>query len=154
MKIENKTVVETTFHVRYAETDQMGVVHHSVYPIWFEEGRSHWMRAMGSNYAEYEAQGLILSVSELHVRYHRPARYGMRIAVRTRIDSVRSRGMEVSYEVVDFDTDTLLATGTTRHISLDRRGGVVRIPESWQKFLSSSTTDSEPGSTENQAPAK
>ena len=67
MKEKRNAVVETIFHVRYAETDQMGVVHHSVYPVWFEEGRSHWMRAMGSNYAECEADGFVLSVSELKV---------------------------------------------------------------------------------------
>ena len=55
-------VVETTFFVRYAETDQMGVVHHAEYVVWFEEGRSAWMRAMGSNYADLEASGFDLAV--------------------------------------------------------------------------------------------
>lgn len=147
MNKENGAVVETTFHVRYAETDQMGVVHHSVYPVWFEEGRSNWMRAMGSNYAECEAQGFVLSVSELNVRYHQPARYGMRVTVRTRIQSVRSRGMEVAYELTESDNGTLLATGRTRHISLNRNGKVVRIPEHWLEFLAQ-----DEGSLHNHAP--
>ena len=52
-----RQVFETTFHVRYAETDQMGVVHHAAYIVWFEEGRSAWMRALGSNYADFESAG-------------------------------------------------------------------------------------------------
>jgi len=148
MKEKKNAVVETTFHVRYAETDQMGVVHHSVYPVWFEEGRSHWMRAMGRNYAECEADGFVLSVSELKVRYHRPAKYGMKVMVRTGIQWVRSRGMEVSYEVVDPDSGTLLATGLTRHISLNRQGRVARISQEWQDFLSSSSPHADPVSSD------
>lgn len=126
---------ETTFHVRFAETDQMGVVHHAVYAVWFEEGRSQWMRSRGRDYAEFEAQGINLAVTKLEVRYRRPARYGRRVTVRTRMDVFRSRGMDVSYEVVDADTRELLATGSTSHISLDRSGRVKRIPQVWLDFM-------------------
>lgn len=126
---------ETTFHVRFAETDQMGVVHHAVYAVWFEEGRSQWMRARGRDYAEFDAKGINLAVTELRIRYHRPARYGRRVTVRTCMETVRSRGMEVSYKVVDADSSELLATGSTRHVSTDRNGKVVRIPDAWLRFL-------------------
>jgi len=126
---------ETTFHVRFAETDQMGVVHHAVYAVWFEEGRSQWMRSRGRDYAEFEAQGINLAVTKLEIRYRRPARYGRRVTVRTRMDVFRSRGMDVSYEVVDADTRQLLATGSTSHISLDRNGRVKRIPQVWLDFM-------------------
>ncbi|MBN1197568.1 MAG: acyl-CoA thioesterase [Candidatus Aminicenantes bacterium] len=132
----NNDVFETTFHVRFAETDQMGVVHHAVYAVWFEEGRSQWMRARGRDYAEFDAGGINLAVTELRIRYHRPARYGRRVTVRTCMKSVRSRGMEVSYEVVDSDSGDLLVTGNTRHVSTDRSGRVVRIPDEWVRFLS------------------
>ncbi|MER3458144.1 MAG: hypothetical protein C4309_05495, partial [Chloroflexota bacterium] len=82
--------VETTFHVRYAETDQMGVAHHSAYVVWMEEGRSAYMRAMGSDYAEIERSGYFFTVTELHVRYLAPAHYGERITVRTRLEDIRS----------------------------------------------------------------
>ncbi len=84
-------IVETTFYVRYAETDQMGVVHHAEYIVWFEEGRSAWIRALGSNYAEFEASGLYLTVIEVFARYLAPARYGRQVTVRTWREELRSR---------------------------------------------------------------
>lgn len=131
----DNNVFETTFHVRFAETDQMSVVHHAVYAVWFEEGRSQWMRARGRDYAEFDAVGINLAVTELRIRYHRPARYGRRVTVRTYMKTVRSRGMDVSYEVVDADSGELLVTGSTRHVSMDRNGKVVRIPDEWVGFL-------------------
>lgn len=131
------TVVETTFHVRYAETDQMSVVHHAAYIVWFEEGRSTWLRAMGSNYADFEASGLYLAVSEVHARYLAPALYGRQVTVRSWVEDVRSRTLRFCYEVVDAESGQALVTGFTRHICIDREGGVVRIPEEWRKLLSS-----------------
>ncbi len=131
------SVVETTFHVRYAETDQMGVVHHSVYIVWFEEGRSAWLRARGTSYAEVEASGHFFAVSEVHVRYLAPARYDRAVTVRTWPARLGSRGFTLEYEVVDAESGQLLATGSTRHICLDREGRVARIPEAWRKVLTS-----------------
>jgi acyl-CoA thioester hydrolase len=128
-------VVETTFHVRYAETDQMGVVHHSAYIVWFEEGRSSWMRAMGSNYADFEASGLNLAVSEVYARYQAAALYGRRVTVRTWMEEVRSRTAKICYEVLDTDSDRTLVTGYTQHICVDREGKVVRIPQHWRELL-------------------
>ena len=62
---------ETTFHVRYAETDQMGIVHHAVYPVWFEEGRSSFARQLGWPYSRFEEDGFGLAVSEVNVRFHK-----------------------------------------------------------------------------------
>lgn len=131
MNRQNPDTSETTFHVRFAETDQMGVVHHAVYAVWFEEGRSDWMRSRGRNYAELDALGINLAVTELNIRYRQPARYGRRVSVITRIKSVRSRGMEIVYEVRDTDSRDLLVTGSTKHVSVDRAGNVIRIPEEW-----------------------
>jgi acyl-CoA thioester hydrolase len=128
-------VVETTFHVRYAETDQMGIVHHASYVVWLEEGRSHWLRAHGRSYADFERQGLVLAVSELHVRYSQTARYDQRVTVRCWIAEVRSRQMQFSYEIVDPETGTIFVSGYTKHICLDRSGKVVKIPEKWQVYL-------------------
>jgi acyl-CoA thioester hydrolase len=126
------SVVETSFYVRYAETDQMGVVHHSSYIVWFEEGRSAWMRAMGSNYAAFESSGYNLAVSEVFARYHAPALYGRQVTVRTWIENVRSRSAEIHYEVIDAESKQTLVTGYTRHICIDQAGNVVRIPDAWR----------------------
>lgn len=131
-------VVETTFYVRYAETDQMGVVHHSAYIVWFEEGRSSWMRAMGSNYADFEASGLNLAVSEVYARYQAAALYGRRVTVRTWMEELRSRTAKICYEVLDTDSDRTLVTGYTQHICVDREGKVVRIPQHWRELLQGS----------------
>ena len=127
--------VETTFRVRYAETDQMGVVHHASYVVWLEEGRSQWMRAHGSSYAEFEKEGLLLVVSELCLWYKQPARYDQRVTVRCWVESVRSRQVQFSYEVVDAETGAVFVNGYTRHICLDREGQVARIPNRWQGLL-------------------
>jgi len=87
-------IVETTFHVRYAETDQMRVAHHVAYIVWFEEGRSAWMRAMGGDYADFEAEGFYLVVSEVQARYLAPALYGRRVTVRSWAEEVRSRTLK------------------------------------------------------------
>ncbi len=128
-------VVEITFHVRYAETDQMGIVHHASYLVWLEEGRSHWLRAHGRSYADFERQGLVLAVSELHVRYSQAARYDQRVTVRCWIAEVRSRQMQFSYEIVDPETGAIFVSGYTKHICLDWSGKVAKIPEEWQVYL-------------------
>jgi acyl-CoA thioester hydrolase len=130
----DSTLAETTFHVRYAETDQMGIVHHSAYIVWFEEGRSAWSRQAGRPYADFERAGYLLAVSEVGARYLIPARYDQRVTVRTRVSQVRSRLIRFEYEVLDTDTDECLVTGFTSHICLDRQGNPSRIPEDWRQF--------------------
>ena len=126
---------ETTFRVRYAETDQMGIVHHSSYVVWIEEGRSQWMRAHGNPYAQFEKEGLLLVVSELFLRYKQPACYDQRVIIRCWVESVRSRQIQFNYEVVDAETGAIFVSGFTQHICLDREGNVTRIPDRWQKSL-------------------
>lgn len=127
--------IETTFYVRYAETDAMGVVHHSTYIVWFEEGRSHYLRSRGSNYADLEADGYFLAVSEVEARYIAPARYGQQVTVRARLETVRSRSISLLYEVVEAASGRLLVTGRTKHICIDGRGDVVTLPEGWRRRL-------------------
>jgi acyl-CoA thioester hydrolase len=133
--IDNTDVVATTFRVRYAETDQMGIVHHASYVAWLEEGRSQWMRVHGNSYAQFEKEGLLLVVSELCLRYKQPARYDQRVTIRCWVESVRSRQIQFNYEVVDAETGALLVNGYTQLICLDREGKVARIPDKWQEFL-------------------
>jgi acyl-CoA thioester hydrolase len=133
---ENLPTAETTFHVRYAETDQMGIVHHSAYIIWFEEGRSAWSRQLGHSYADFERAGYLLAVSEVCARYLVPAHYDQKVTVRTRVGQVRSRLIRFDYEVVDAERGEKLVTGFSTHICLDRDGKPARIPEEWRLFWS------------------
>jgi acyl-CoA thioester hydrolase len=128
-------VIETTFRVRYAETDQMGIVHHSSYVVWLEEGRSQWMRAHGNSYAQFEKEGLLLVVSELYLRYKEPARYDQRVTIRCWVESVRSRQIQFNYEVVDAESGAVFINGHTQLICLDREGNVTKIPDKWQGFF-------------------
>ena len=128
-------VVETTFRVRYAETDQMGVVHHASYVVWLEEGRSQWMRAHGNSYAQFEEEGMQLVVSELCLRYKQPARYDQLVTIRCWVEGVRSRQIQFNYEVVDAETGAVFVNGYTQLICLDREGEVTRIPDKWQGFF-------------------
>ena len=137
---EYPPAAETTFHVRYAETDQMGIVHHGAYLVWFEEGRSAWSRQLGRPYADFERDGYLLVVSEVCARYIAPARYDQKVSIRTRISQVRSRVIRFDYEVVDAERGGLLVTGFSTHICLDRDGNPVRIPEEWRRFWSQMIT--------------
>ncbi len=136
------TVGESTFHVRYAETDQMGIVHHSAYPIWFEEGRSSFARQVGWPYSRFERDGLALAVSQLNVRYLASTQYDRKVTIRTRITQVRSRLMRFDYEALDTDSGQVLALGYTIHICVNRQGRPQRIPDEWRDFWQSLVSES------------
>lgn len=125
---------ECEFHVRYAETDAMGVVHHATYLVYFEEGRSQYMRARGLDYAVLERNGFRLPVTEVGVRYVGGLSYGQKVRIRTWIDEDRSRRVRFAYEVVDAGSGDSLVTGFTEHIWTDGGGRVLRAPERWQQF--------------------
>ena len=143
MKIRSNPVTEahnrneerTTFHVRYAETDAMGIVHHANYLVWFEEARSAFMRARGTSYTAFEAEGVALAVTEARVRYIVSARYDRRVTVACRVERVQSRKICFAYTVTDTETGQLLATGETHHICINRQGRVTRIPPAWRKLM-------------------
>ena len=139
--------IETTFHVRYAETDQMGIVHHSAYVVWLEEGRSQWMRVHGSSVVQFEQDGLQLAVSEISLRYHQPARYDQRVTVRCGVTGVRSRQIQFNYEVINTETGATLVTGNTEHICLDMAGNTTRIPAKWQLLFRQDLPTIVPGPT-------
>ena len=128
-------IVETTFYVRYAETDQMGIVHHSHYVVWMEEGRSEYMRRNGLDYVAIEQSGLALAVTEVNVRYLAPAHYNERVTVRTWIDSLRSRALTFGYEIISADTQQRLVVGSVKLMLIDRQGQVVSLPRSFETLL-------------------
>ena len=122
-------IVETSLRVRYAETDAMGVVYHANYLVWFEVGRGDYFRTYGQDYGQWEKEGYMLPVSEVHARFHAPARYGELITVRTRVEETRSRSLTLGYEVTSAASQQRLATGWTKHICMDRKGRACRLPD-------------------------
>jgi acyl-CoA thioester hydrolase len=111
-----------SIRARYAETDQMGVVHHAVYPVWFEVARSALSHAMGVPYTAWESAGVLPMVGELTCRYRRPARYDDEVTVWVRVGAVASRRVVFEYRVNGPD-GSVLAEGETRHVAVDRATG-------------------------------
>jgi acyl-CoA thioester hydrolase len=116
------------FRVRYAETDQMGVVYHTNYLIWCEVGRTDFIRARGMSYADIERSGVGLAVSDLTARFHAAARYDDLIRVRTTLTDVRSRSITFDYVITNADTNERLVSARTTLVSIDTSGRLVAIP--------------------------
>jgi acyl-CoA thioester hydrolase len=110
------TICETTVRVRYAETDQMAVVYHSNYIIWFEVGRVELLRQLGFSYLEMEQDGLNLPVVEVKCRYKHPARYDDEILIRTRLLQMRTSLLRFHYELLRKADGRLLAEGESVHV--------------------------------------
>lgn len=115
--------------VRFAETDLMGVVHHSAYVVWFEAGRVAWMTVAGMPYAEVAATGHHFAVTAIHAEYRAAVRFGDVVRVITRLTRLRSRQVAFAYEVRHASRDELLATGSSEHICVDLEGRMARVPE-------------------------
>ena len=123
----------TRIRVRYAETDQMGVVYYANYLVWMEVGRVELCKALGFRYRDMELDdGVLLAVVEAHCRYLYPARFDEEVIVATRIASANSRLISFAYEMRLADSDRKLATGSTRHIFCDRGMKPVRLPEKYR----------------------
>jgi acyl-CoA thioester hydrolase len=114
------TICETTLRVRYAETDQMSVVYHSNYLIWFEVGRVELLRQLGFSYLEMEQEGLNLPVVEIKCRYKHPARYDDEITIRTQLAEMRTSLLRFQYDVVRKSDGRLLAEGESVHVVVGR----------------------------------
>jgi acyl-CoA thioester hydrolase len=128
---------DTSVRVRYAETDQMGVVYHSNFFIWFEVGRVELMRALGFDYKQMEIDDdTFIVVADAHCRYRHPARYDEVLTIRTRILEAKNRTLKFGYEVFRQSDNTLLATGHTVHVACNRAGHVKQFAEKYkQAFL-------------------
>lgn len=119
---------EIDVEVRYAETDQMGVVHHANYIVWFELARTSLCSLSGFHYADIEKLGYLLMVTGVESRYHRPARYGDVVKVHCWCERVGSRGLRFAYEVRK--ENEKLVTGVTDHVWIEKETGrPCRTPE-------------------------
>jgi len=115
--------------VRYAETDQMGVVYYSNYLVWFEVGRTEFCRQRGLPYRDFEDEfQSYLAVAEAQCRYLTPARYDDVLIIRTRVDSFRKRTINFQYEIFNKESGLLIANGRTLHVLLDKNGRPKSFP--------------------------
>lgn len=128
------TTTETQLIVRYAETDAQGIVHHSNYLVWFEEGRSDYLRQKGLNYTDFEKSGYFVVVVEATARYKAPAYYEDQLSIRTTLARAQGKILEFGYEVVN-QQGTLLAEGKTVHVVLGRDRRPVALPETLIKQI-------------------
>jgi acyl-CoA thioester hydrolase len=136
----------TAFRVRYAETDQMGVVYYANYFIWFEVGRTDLCRQRGFAYRDMEKNdGLCIIVAEARCRYHSPARYDDEIEVRTSLSALRRRVITFRYEIRRMADDEILAEGETVHVITDLTGRPRALPEKYRQLLLGERASESPG---------
>ncbi len=127
----------TEVRVRYAETDQMGVVYHANYFAWCDMGRTELIRSLGGlTYAQLERDGTALAVVEAHMRYIKPARYDDLVRVTTRVTEVRSRVVRFDYDIAIIDGGPV-AAGYTTLVAMTRDGRGSCIPEKLRQQLES-----------------
>ena len=132
MSSNHHIVNETKLRVRYAETDQMGVVYHSNHLIWFEVGRVELMRQMGFSYRDMEREdGLFIAVAQATCRYRAPVYYDEEVLVRTRLKTVRESVIIFAYELERANNGTLLAEGETTHIVTNSEMKVSALPDKY-----------------------
>ena len=123
-----KDSVDSEIRVRYAETDQMGVAYYANYLVWFEVGRSDFCRAKGFSYAELETLGFKLVVTDVHCRYRNSARYDDVLLVRTEIKGINRRLITFGYQILRKENGEEIATGESRHVSLDSNSRPKSLP--------------------------
>jgi acyl-CoA thioester hydrolase len=127
---------DTTIRVRYAETDQMGVVYYGNYFTWFEIGRVELCRQIGFEYKKMEIEDdSFLVVAEANCRYKRPARFDDLLTIRTRVTAEQRRTVRFAYEIIYQETGETIATGETTHVICNRAGQTKSLPEKYRKYL-------------------
>jgi len=129
-------VNESRIRVRYAETDQMGVVYHANHFIWFEVGRVELLRQLGFSYRDMEREdNCFIAVVDARCRYKAPVRYDEEILVRTWLRNIRESVIHFGYELVRIEDGALLAEGETTHIVADAEMRKAALPERYMKVF-------------------
>lgn len=119
--------------VRYAETDQMGVVYYANYLVWFEIARTEYFRKLGLNYTDLEKGGVYLVVAESNCAYKSPVRYDDLVRIVTGLNYVKASSIEFRYEL--FSDDRLIASGRTAHVFVNRKKRPIRVPPGVRHML-------------------
>ncbi|HUJ29986.1 MAG TPA: thioesterase family protein [Candidatus Acidoferrum sp.] len=131
-----KHYAETSVRVRYAETDQMGVVYYGNYFTWFEVGRVELCRQLGFEYKQMELEDdSFIVVAEASCRYKRPARFDDLLTIRTRVSEAQRRMVRFAYEIVNASSGEVIATGETVHVICDRTGRPKSLPDKYRKYF-------------------
>jgi acyl-CoA thioester hydrolase len=125
---------ETHLIVRYAETDQMGIVHHSVYPVWFEAARTDFLKQAGMSYSKMEADGFLLPLAEMHCRFKNPAHYEDEIIVQTIISKMTFAKVFFEYRVFKAADHQLLAEGGTLYACTGKSLKPVNLAKSFPEL--------------------
>jgi acyl-CoA thioester hydrolase len=141
------TVTETLVRVNYSETDQMGVAYHARYLVWLDIARTEHLRQCGASYRELETAGLRLVVSEVAIRYRRPARFDDLVRVRCWVKEVASRRVTFGYAVELAGDGRLLATATVALVALDASMALARLPDEVRAILQTVPDPAGPGLT-------
>ena len=133
---------ETKTRVRYAETDQMGVVYHANFIVWFEVGRVELLRQLGFRYRDMESnEDCHIAVADVRCRYRAPARYDDEILIRTRLKNVRDSILHFAYEIVRAEDGTLLADGETMHVVVNGKFERTALPEKYRAAFTSAVRE-------------
>jgi len=131
-----KEYADALIRVRYAETDQMGVVYYGNYFTWFEVGRVELCRQLGFEYKAMEKEDdSFIVVAEAYCRYKRPAKFDEVRVVRTRVIEAQKRTIRFGYEVFRQASQEMVATGETNHVICDRAGRPKSLPEKYHKYF-------------------
>jgi acyl-CoA thioester hydrolase len=138
--------VTTQVRVRYAETDQMGIVYYANYLVWFELGRVELLRSLGLAYSNLEKEhSLILPVVDAHCRYREPARYDDEILIETSPALLRGSVLKFAYRILrkaaEGEEHTLLAEGETVHVVCDGQLQRQPLPEPYAAALKASMSE-------------
>lgn len=131
MQFPKRTTIQShtiTIVPRYAESDQAGVVHHCVYSVWFEMGRTELLRANGLAYKDLEQAGVLFVVAELHIKYRQPAKYDEKLQLETTCSSVTAGKVEHTYKLTRCGDNTILAEGSSVLACVNKKGKIRRIP--------------------------
>lgn len=126
------------FEVRitYSETDRMGVIYYANYLVFFERGRTEFLRSLGLRYRDLEEkEGIFLPAMDSYVKYLHPGRYDDLIKVRTFISELGGAHIDFRYEITNVETNQLIATGTSKHAVVNRQWKPTRIPANFRKLL-------------------
>lgn len=135
---------ETRLVVRYAETDQMGIAHHSNYPVWFEAGRTDFLKKAGMSNTDIEESGILLPLYYMECNFMNPAKYEDEITVKTRIQKINCARIGFCYEIIDRDQKTI-ALGNTAHAWTDKllkpQNVQKKLPELYRSLMAAMRND-------------
>lgn len=130
---------ETEIRVRYGETDQMGIVYHANYFIWFDIGRTEFFRKLEYDYKSLEDENVLLPVIDVNCKYHISAKYDDKIIIQTKVSELKGVRLQFDYKIIRVEDNELLAEGYTKHAFVDKNLKPIKFKrnnkEVWEKLV-------------------